>query len=277
MLPCKRQWEDGSTPLWDSHLFLSAQKDETRGSYDDRDLCRCGGSSSSGPLLLTAQECDLSHRQRWCFDWKAFSLSLTYPVSYFKLCWLGVGYAYNQRKLTLADVWEKESLGWPQGKFLSRDHVPHGQDDSYNSHRAQEYPMLSSEWGSDGIKEFLLCLARLRCEAPCVLLVAETEGTTWVPVFCPALLWNQYTGCAFVLHVSVLVTMLQGLNSMPISSRANPSSLKLYFSSGFISVWFTQYLINRRAIPLRWQFKQTSIFFVCKDTALSAVLTKLTL
>lgn len=175
----------------------------------------------------------------------------------------------------LADVWEKENPSWPQGKLLFRDYVPHGQDDSYNSRRAQEHPKLSSEWGSDGIKEFLLCLAGLRWEAPCVMLVAGTEGTTWTPVFCPSLLWNQYVDCAFVLHISALVIMLQDLNSMPISNRANPSSLKLYFSSGFISVWFPQYLIKRTAIPLRWQFKQTSIFCVCKDTALSAVLTKL--
>lgn len=178
----------------------------------------------------------------------------------------------------LADVWGKENPSWPQGKFLFRDYVPHGQDGSYNSYnsrRAQEHPKLSSEWGSDGIKEFLLCLAGLRCEAPCVMLVAGTEGSTWVPVFCPSLLWNQYVDCAFVLHISALVIMFQDLNSMPISSRANPSSLKLYFSSGFISVWFPQYLIKRTAIPLRWQFKQTSIICVCKDTALSAVLTKL--
>lgn len=45
----------------------------------------------------------------------------------------------------LADVREKENPSWPQGKLLFRDYVPHGQDDSYNSRRAQEHPKLSSE------------------------------------------------------------------------------------------------------------------------------------
>lgn len=200
-------------------------------------------------------------------------LSLVYPVSCFKLCWLGVGYAYSQSELSWCVRKGESKLA--SGQISLQRLCASWTRWHYNSRRAQEHPKLSREWGSDGIKEFLLCLAGLRWEAPCVMLVAGTEGSTWTPVFCPSLLWNQYVDCAFVLHISALVIMLQDLNSMPISSRANPSSLKLYFSSGFISVWFPQYLIKRTAIPLRWQFKQTSIFCVCKDTALSAVLTKL--